>query len=255
MSIRSLRVVGASIAFAASVAMAHGFVLQGVVRDFKARGTDGGHPDMTWYVSGLVTGLVSPTLDADRKPEFVGTPGTGAITDASTFRQWYRDVPGVNLRTTVDLPMTFNSGTGQWTYENSSFFPIDNQLFGNQGQSHNYNFTLEVAGSFFFDRGRTNTVTFTGDDDIWVYVNGQLIVDLGGVHGAISQSVDLNALAPTLGLVSGNAYDLNIFWAERHPANSNVRIDTSFEVVPEPLSGTVLGLGLWALAARRRKAV
>lgn len=229
------------------------FQLAATVRDFKKRNTDGGHPDFQWSVSGHVPGLTSTTLDSDHKPVFVASPGSGAITSATTFAQWFRDVPGVNMRKDILLPMT-NSGAGVYTFADSSFFPIDNELFGNQGHAHNYHFTMEVAGEFYYDSANANSIKFTGDDDIWVYINSQRVVDLGGVHGALSKTVDVNAIAASIGLISGNNYDIRIFWAERYLTQSNVRIDTTFEVVPEPASVAALGVILIGVAARCRRA-
>ena len=53
--------------------------------------------------------------------------------------------------------------------------------------------------------------------------------DLGGVHPAITGSVDLDAAAAALGIVAGNTYDFDLFFAERHLVASNFRIDTSIE--------------------------
>ena len=67
---------------------------------------------------------------------------------------------------------------------------------------------------------------------MWVFVNGRLAVDLGGVHGALSGSVSLDAAAAALGLTVGGIYEVALFQAERHTTQSNYRLTlTGFEAV------------------------
>jgi fibro-slime domain-containing protein/RHS repeat-associated protein len=198
-------------------------VLNATVRDLKDS-----HPDFEKGISGFVTGLVQTQLGADSKPVFAGPDGRGAITNAASFNQWYNDAPGVNLKTVLPLELKeATAGSGVFTYESSDFFPIDGQLFGNEGRSHNFHFALELHSSFTYKGGEV--FQFTGDDDIWVFINKRLVVDLGGVHGPVSGAVNLN----TLGLTPGQTYSFDFFFAERHTSGSNFKLQTSINLEPD----------------------
>jgi len=118
-----------------------------------------------------------------------------------------------------------NGGDAGAALPDSSYFPLDGYGFDNQGESHNYSFTTEVHTSFIYNGGET--FTFQGDDDVFVYINGHLAIDLGGIHNQETQTVDLDAQAAQLEISTGNIYDLAVFNAERHTTQSNFRIDTS----------------------------
>jgi fibro-slime domain-containing protein len=187
--------------------------------DFEYNGVVGGgnHPD---------PGIVQSMLGADGTPVYAGNPTTPTTTGAANFNEWYHDVPGVNLKTMISLPlMTSATEPDFYVYDDPVFFPIDNQLFGDEGNPHNYHFTLEAHTHFQYRGGEV--FSFSGDDDCWVFVNRTLVIDLGGTHQTLSGSVQLDAAASALGMIKGQSYPLDIFFAERHTISSTFAIHTS----------------------------
>jgi len=181
------------------------------------------------------------------KAATVSTSNGGALTTEANFKQWFRDIPGTNLSKTVPIVLVRQANSNIYSFSDKSdagytalggFFPINGALFGNSpSQSKNFGFTFELDTQFTYKKGTGQTFTFTGDDDVWVYVDGKLVVDIGGVHGAQSQTVELDRLN---WLVDGGKYPLKLCFAERHTTQSNVRIDTTISlqaVDPPAVSG------------------
>ncbi len=201
-----------------------GSILHGTLRDFRQS-----HPDFEYTIQ-VDPGIVAPALGGDEKPVYAGNPSTPTTHGQQDFDQWYRDVPGVNLAIPLEIPLTLQNGL--FTYDNSAFFPIDGQGHGDEGNAHNYHFTLEIATEFTYQGGEV--FTFTGDDDLFTFINGTLAIDLGGVHGPLTGSVNLDEKAAELGITPGGTYSLHFFFAERHTSESNFRIDTTISCFAPP---------------------
>jgi fibro-slime domain-containing protein len=86
-------------------------------------------------------------------------------------------------------------------------------------------YTVELHTFFQYNGGEK--FEFSGDDDVWVWINGKLAVDLGGLHSERAQSISLDALQSSLGLAKGGIYTFDMFHAERHTSASNFKITTT----------------------------
>lgn len=246
------------------------------LRDLPSAGTTlpagvASHPHFNTCVGGQATGMVQTqvvvtpppggdtTLGDNRNPVLsANPPGNACLTNApGRFLDWFNDAnnPAINRSFKLDLTFTRNNA-GLYEYLNGNFFPLDpggpftkfnaadpnpyNDLFSSAG-NHNFGFTMELHTQFTYQAGTAQTFTFTGDDDVWVFVNGQLLIDIGGVHGAITSSFNLDNEAARIGLINGTSYPLDFFFAERHTTESNCRITTSIQLVqqPQPISPPV----------------
>ena len=192
--------------------------------------------------------LVEAKLGADLTPVFkssLGCPQDGAnpmqcanwtptqpvMQSADTFNQWYHTVDGVNQKFTKQLQLTETApGSGIFVYDSSAFFPLGpTEGFGitppGNAPMQNFLFTTEIHLNFEYKAGQK--FTFRGDDDLWIFVNGQLALDLGSMHSAVQGTIDFDAQAAALNIVPGQSYGMDIFQAERHTTGSNFRFETN----------------------------
>ncbi|WP_437593701.1 fibro-slime domain-containing protein [Sorangium sp. So ce1000] len=190
--------------------------------------------------------LIESTLDGDRKPVFLDSVGCFAdlatplgcrdgvgtqktITSEASFNQWYRDVPGTNMTLAKELVLEESPpGSGEYVFDSDAFFPLGpDEGFGGSpaGRTQNFLFTTEIH--LMFGYVARQKFTFRGDDDIWIFINGKLALDLGSMHGPAEGVIDFDEQADYLGIFPGNSYAMDIFHAERHTDGSNFRITTN----------------------------
>lgn len=183
-------------------------ILRVIIRDFQASHDDFENAgDWNYY------DVLSPIGEA-RKPE--KTSETGPL----HFEEWYQNLEEINLPFAVDLWLEPVDGT--FVYDSTAFFPLEGL-----GYMDSYLFTTELHTNFEYQGGEV--FTFRGDDDVFVYINGHLGVNLSGVHIAQEGSVDLDERAAAFGLEIGGVYTFDLFQAERQPGGSNFRLETTLD--------------------------
>ena len=251
-----------------------------ILRDFVGTGrnnkgnTAWEHPDFE-NINQNAKNMVKTSLDADRKPVW-GT-NTIHLHSEKNFKLWYRDnedrsTPSpINLRVDSVLPL-IKTAEGVYSYTDSQFFPFDNKssvsyelyprpriktslvlegyekIVYDSGYTKldlNYGFTTEINLKFLYKGGEQ--ITIRGDDDIWVFINNRLAIDLGGCHNPLTDSVTINTdgkiNGSDYGLEIGKIYTIDIFHAERHTFGSNYNltfkgVDIQVNVCADDCNGT-----------------
>lgn len=224
------------------------YQMAATVRDFSLN-----NPDFDFSSplgNAQLKGIVEKNLrTTDRHPVRSSAPGLAGGTNIfNDFDSWWKtdgtnaDPAKRSYETCVDIAMG-KTGDGMWEFDSyrtpsHGFWPIDdfNKFNENSTAScyvdplgqyktnqppHNMNFCMESHAKFIYTKGQT--FSFRGDDDVWVFINDKLVIDLGGIHEAKADSVKLD----TLGLTENKEYTWDFFYCERQPCGSSLRIKTS----------------------------
>jgi fibro-slime domain-containing protein len=190
--------------------------------------------------AGLVGNVCNTTNDfancgvlntTDRTPiyQYTGTSPLGSIQSPASFYTWFHS-SDVNVEASYNLTMNLVSGSSrEYTFSETYFFPLDGQgwqdhAIAQDGHVHNFAYCLQIHGRFAYEGGET--FWFQGDDDVWVYLDNRLMIDLGGPHTDISASISLD----TIGFTVGNNYRFDFFYCERHTIASEMELTTSIAI-------------------------
>jgi fibro-slime domain-containing protein len=226
------------------------------IRDFNASHADFESTRATCSVDGSgLKGLVQDTLDANHKP----IPSATSPCPKYDIRTWFRDDATVNRRYCQELaleqvPGSVNTYKTPLAYE-QNFFPIDSVANPNPpgnrikapnpvnlaaaGETfeggRNFHFCMEMHATFKYRGGEV--FDFKGDDDVWVFVNNRLALDLGGLQNNGAGQVDLDAQKDALKIAVDNYYNFDFFFCERQTTGSHLQITTSIDIIPPPAPG------------------
>ena len=176
------------------------------------------------------------------------------------FDYWYKDSSmSLTIKSTLPLKREVKNGKTVYHflytdngYADSNFWPLDGKgfhapnaatLYGVREAAHGL-FTTEFQSYFKYNGGET--LTFAGDDDVWVFFNGHLALEFAGIHGNWQQSITLTEeRAKAFGMYPGGIYSLQMFHAERCQGGSTFELSlTGFINMGTSTCATACGDGL-----------
>ncbi|MCD4690007.1 fibro-slime domain-containing protein [bacterium] len=191
-----------------------------------------GHPDMQGTITGWTPGMVESVLAGPRP-----TLTAYGHTQVSQFDWWDAQYESFSrLDSDADLQSNFASG----------WFPLNEGLPGDP-----YHFAVHWAGQFYVDADKAYDYSMGSDDDSWLFIDGELVLDLGGVHGITHDSYSMD--------LTEGYHDIEIFFAERHTVASGFQLNFFSDLepdpppVPEPSTLLLLASGLGGLAFMRKR--
>lgn len=191
---------------------------------------DGGYTNVSYdYATGVIGNTSQETVDIN---------GTSVDLAENAIKPYYYYTAGNTTTYYPFLPIT---------QEMNEFKQTNTPYFSDEGvqqrasvsgtyEGRDYNYVMEGHGKFCYHAEENLYFNFEGDDDVYLFINGQLVLDIGGAHGITEESVNINDCAASIGLEDGGIYDFDFFYMERHGFGANIRIETNINIVNEDVT-------------------
>lgn len=167
-------------------------------------------------------------LDLDDTLAVYGLPHDGAITSAAYFGTWFNSVPGWSISVARSVVMKWNGESQSWRYRSEDFRPIDGALYGaSTPTERNGSFTMVINAAFDFTECDERFLEIACDGDAWVYINGKLVMDIGGLEEGDRQYLELDRVED---LETGTDQRIAIFYAHRSEEAAQFEIHTNLHL-------------------------
>ena len=243
-----------------------------------------GYPEIYGSSENLKYLFDPDTYEADRR-DYIGVDGLFQrdskgyyYYDSSANYAWLN--PDTNKFEVYSTTYTQKSRSENGTRETNKkigFFPFHEwdynyDLFVNWNKSLNHHFGMSMDVAFTFPSGEMAPVDrngepivfdFNGDDDMWVFIDGKLCMDIGGIHQPIDGTIDFTNRTVNVGsgthatrqsyftnadwdsLFDGQQHVLKVFYMERGGCDSNCKIKFNLtqytEIDFDKVDGKTLG--------------
>lgn len=175
--------------------------------------------------------------------------GASSVMNETTFLQWHQDNPRFNIRAGYRQKLFLNASTSQYGYDSARasndpittnfFTPFNDERLGGwppsieerrrsgvlNVETEKFWFTTEIHTYFQYRGGEI--FYFSGDDDVHVFINNRIALNLGGLHSPLDLTLNVTNFEQELGLVRGRIYQFDLYHAERQVTQSNFALTTT----------------------------